>query len=308
MTKRRALIYSHFVMSPEDPDVFICKYCGTKTRSTGGTSNIHKHMIAEHPEVDRMNLKPNSDDEGESGSTYYSSPAITQDVPQRAPPSGEDKKYKQAVVNFRNSLKTKPYSMKNRTPHVTGRVNVAPVETPATPRACTESPQVTTTEDVPASKVLVSIQKMQLEMAELKNKMNLENAELRNLILQSQFEAQKYENKVEELRKTVEHLKRGAGLPDTIIIPEEDDDGMPKFPLFRMSDVDLLEERISSDEEFKSRLAVLFKSGQSDKVAMVLNCFSSELLVQFTYKSDRDSSTTHRCTEWSEIFELMYCK
>lgn len=85
---------------------------------------------------------------------------------------------------------------------------------------------------------------------------------------------------------------------------EEED--MPTFPLYRMQQVDDLEERILNEPEFKKRLGRIFKAGQGDKMDGILSWFSNEILMQFTYKSDAESVSTRRCTDYSEIFKLMF--
>lgn len=50
-TTLRAAIYTHFETT--EAGNVVCNHCHNVFKSSGGTSNLHKHLIAAHPKVDR---------------------------------------------------------------------------------------------------------------------------------------------------------------------------------------------------------------------------------------------------------------
>lgn len=134
--------------------------------------------------------------------------------------------------------------------------------------------------------------------------MNTDFANLENQLLEQQFESQNQRRLIEDLQKQVKQLKKSG--PTAGKSNGSELKSMFEFPLCRMSQIDQMEEQITSDPEVKESLSRFFQMGQSDKMESILSWFSDELLVQFTCKSDRDSLATHRSTDLSEIFQLMY--
>lgn len=131
-------------------------------------------------------------------------------------------------------------------------------------------------------------------------RINMDHADIHNQLLQQQFENQNMMTMIEDLQREVNLLRTTR--PGTYA--EEED--VTTLRLYRMQQVDDLEERILNEPEFRSSLAMIFKAGQGDKMDSILSWFSNEILVQFTTASDADSLSTRRCTDFSEIFKLMF--
>lgn len=278
----------------------VCKHCSSRFRPGPGTSNLHKHLKASHPDVDRsMRYIPAPGESEEGQDDYYDGSLSTQyrdsleeaslsssvQTIVAAPPPPKEKRTSKRPPLFISASK---------------HVSVSEVATPVQ----TEVEK----DDLPTQQILNLIKQINSDQAQLKNQVNSNQAELQNQQLQQQFESQRQLRLIEKLKKEVKSLKRGrkSNGVTTYDVDDDDEDDLPKFPLYRMSQVDDVEEQLFNDAEFKERLARLFKAGQADKVDSILSWFSNELLVQFTYREDRDSLATHRSTNLSEIFELMF--
>ena len=157
----------------------------------------------------------------------------------------------------------------------------------------TEEPVIKTEADRLSMKILKKMKQMNTDLANLENQ-----------LLEQQFESQSQRQLIEDLQKQVRQLKRSAKTPGNSNPSELN--SMFEFPLCRMSDIDQMEEQITSDPEVKESLARFFQMGQADKMDSILSWFSHELLMQFTCRTDRESLATHRSTDLSEIFQLMY--
>lgn len=152
--------------------------------------------------------------------------------------------------------------------------------------------------------LLKRIKQITSDHADLSNQVHQFNADLQNDILQQQYESQEQLQMIKELRRELNQIKKGN--PVSVQSEQPDDDEWVKFPIYRMQQVDDIERRISEDSEFKDRLAEIFKEGKRQKVESILSWISKEILTQFTYKNDPDSLTTHRATDLSELFQLMF--
>lgn len=308
MGKFRAPIYTHFIRDDKDNDLYTCKRCLMNLKAGGGSSNLHKHMQRSHPGIDKYQLY-NEEDE-----SYFDDSQQQDETVQQA--DGHEEREEEPRIT---TVKVEALPMV--APKRTSSSKFAPTNKAAqhykstasrTSTSTTTNPSSTTTtttsldsSDLPSAKVLRRLKQV-----------NLDQAQLHNGLLQQQFESQQQLHMIEELRREVNQLKRkcsannNSGYQVMEVVDEEDqledEDGLPKFPLYRMQQVDDVEERIANEPEFKERLAVLFKAGREDKVDSIQSWFSNELLVQFTYKEDEDSLTTHRGTELSEIFQLMF--
>lgn len=307
MGKFRAPIYTHFIRDDKDNDLYTCKRCLMNLKAGGGSSNLHKHMQRSHPGIDKYQLY-NEEDE-----SYFDDSQQQDETVQQA--DGHEEGEEEPRIT---TVKVEALPMV--APKRTSSSKFAPTNkaaqhyksTASRTSTSTTTPSSTTTtttsldsSDLPSAKVLRRLKQV-----------NLDQAQLHNGLLQQQFESQQQLHMIEELRREVNQLKRkcsannNSGYQVMEVVDEEDqledEDGLPKFPLYRMQQVDDVEERIANEPEFKERLAVLFKAGREDKVDSIQSWFSNELLVQFTYKEDEDSLTTHRGTELSEIFQLMF--
>lgn len=307
MGKFRAPIYTHFIRDDKDNDLYTCKRCLMNLKAGGGSSNLHKHMQRSHPGIDKYQLY-NEEDE-----SYFDDSQQQDETVQQA--DGHEEGEEEPRIT---TVKVEALPMV--APKRTSSSKFAPTNkaaqhyksTASRTSTTTTTPSSTTTtttsldsSDLPSAKVLRRLKQV-----------NLDQAQLHNGLLQQQFESQQQLHMIEELRREVNQLKRkcsannNSGYQVMEVVDEEDqledEDGLPKFPLYRMQQVDDVEERIANEPEFKERLAVLFKAGREDKVDSIQSWFSNELLVQFTYKEDEDSLTTHRGTELSEIFQLMF--
>lgn len=307
MGKFRAPIYTHFIRDDKDNDLYTCKRCLMNLKAGGGSSNLHKHMQRSHPGIDKYQLY-NEEDE-----SYFDDSQQQDETVQQA--DGHEEREEEPRIT---TVKVEALPMV--APKRTSSSKFAPTNkaaqhyksTASRTSTSTTTPSSTTTtttsldsSDLPSAKVLRRLKQV-----------NLDQAQLHNGLLQQQFESQQQLHMIEELRREVNQLKRkcsannNSGYQVMEVVDEEDqledEDGLPKFPLYRMQQVDDVEERIANEPEFKERLAVLFKAGREDKVDSIQSWFSNELLVQFTYKEDEDSLTTHRGTELSEIFQLMF--
>lgn len=307
MGKFRAPIYTHFIRDDKDNDLYTCKRCLMNLKAGGGSSNLHKHMQRSHPGIDKYQLY-NEEDE-----SYFDDSQQQDETVQQA--DGHEEREEEPRIT---TVKVEALPMV--APKRTSSSKFAPTNkaaqhyksTASRTSTTTTTPSSTTTtttsldsSDLPSAKVLRRLKQV-----------NLDQAQLHNGLLQQQFESQQQLHMIEELRREVNQLKRkcsannNSGYQVMEVVDEEDqledEDGLPKFPLYRMQQVDDVEERIANEPEFKERLAVLFKAGREDKVDSIQSWFSNELLVQFTYKEDEDSLTTHRGTELSEIFQLMF--